>query len=110
MQQCPNLPSYNQLPQNSPSPSNHLTMYDRTKENYNISMNMESRHRAMQDFEMPHFQDKEYDAMAAARKSKRTEKNSSCASKLNSASLNVQYHGNPYKEKDSREKIQLKIN
>ncbi|GIY49829.1 speckle-type POZ protein [Caerostris darwini] len=106
IQHCPNLPSYNQLPQNSPGPSNHLTMYDPTNEYCTISMNMQSRQRAMQDFEMPPFQDKEYGAIAAAGKSIRTEKNRSCASDLNSTSPNVQYHGDPHKEKDSREKIQ----
>ncbi|GIY54063.1 hypothetical protein CEXT_306451, partial [Caerostris extrusa] len=106
MHQCPNLPSYNQLPQNYLGPSNHLTMYDPTKENYNISMNVESRQCGMQDFEISHFQDEEYDAVSTARKSNRTEKNKSCASHLNSASLNVQYHGDPHTKKKSREKIQ----
>ncbi|GIX75054.1 hypothetical protein CDAR_253011, partial [Caerostris darwini] len=57
------------------------------------------------DFKISRFQEKEYDAVAIARKSNRTEKNKSCASHLNSASLNVQHHGNRYREKKSRKKI-----
>ncbi|GIY04897.1 hypothetical protein CDAR_54441 [Caerostris darwini] len=102
----PNLSFCNQLPQNYPGPSNHLTMYDPTKGNYNISKNVESRQSAMQDFKISHFQEKEYDTMSTARKLNRTEKNKRFVSDLNSTSLNVQYHENPHTEKKSREKIQ----
>ncbi|GIY07612.1 hypothetical protein CDAR_279201, partial [Caerostris darwini] len=105
MQCYPNLSFYNQLPPNSRGPSNALTKYDLTEENFNIWRSMESGKIVMQDCEISRFPEKEYDAVAIARKSNRTEKNKSCASHLSSASLNVQYHGNCYKEKKSRKMI-----
>ncbi|GIY38424.1 hypothetical protein CDAR_122051 [Caerostris darwini] len=70
-------------------------MYDPTNESYNTSMNMESRQSAMQDFEMSRYQEMEFVAMSIARNLDITEKNASCASDLNSASLNVSYNVNP---------------
>ncbi|GIZ03731.1 hypothetical protein CEXT_113511, partial [Caerostris extrusa] len=104
-QRYPNLSFYNQLPPDSPGPSNVLTKYDLTIENFNIWRSMESGKTGMPDFKISRFQEKEYDAVAIARKSNITEKNESCASHLHSASLNVQHHGNRYKEKKSRKKI-----
>ncbi|GIX94289.1 hypothetical protein CEXT_345051 [Caerostris extrusa] len=73
----------------STSPSNYLTIYESTDKNYNISMNMESRQSCIPNFEAPRFP--EYDAVAIARKSDRTMKTMSCATDLNSASINVEY-------------------
>ncbi|GIX74959.1 hypothetical protein CDAR_125121 [Caerostris darwini] len=97
MQHHPNLTFYNQLPPNCPGPSNDPTLYEPTTKNYNISMNIESRQSGIPNFKVPRFQ--EYDAVAVDRKSDRTMKTTSCASDLNSTSLNVQYPGNPYAEK-----------
>ncbi|GIY39967.1 hypothetical protein CDAR_403551, partial [Caerostris darwini] len=99
MQHHPNLSFYNQLPPNCPGPSNDLTLYESTNKNYNISMNMESRQSGIPNFELALFQ--EYDAVAVARKSDRTQKNTSCVSYLNGTSLDVQYHGNPCTGKSS---------
>ncbi|GIY67596.1 hypothetical protein CDAR_90831, partial [Caerostris darwini] len=75
-------------------------MYDPTNESYNTSMNMESRQSAMQDFEMSRYQEMEFVAMSIARNLDITEKNASCASDLNSASLNVSYNVNPHTENE----------
>ncbi|GIY13568.1 hypothetical protein CEXT_646742 [Caerostris extrusa] len=103
MQHDPNLSFYNQLPRNSrglEDPSNYLTIYDPTNEYYNVPMNMQSGQSAMQDFEISHFQDTEYDAMAIARKSGRREENTSLASDLNCTSINAKYHRNPHIENE----------
>ncbi|GIY07771.1 hypothetical protein CDAR_25191 [Caerostris darwini] len=60
---------------------------------------MESRQSGIPNFELALFQ--EYDAVAVARKSDRTQKNTSCVSYLNGTSLDVQYHGNPCTGKSS---------
>ncbi|GIY70970.1 hypothetical protein CDAR_532481, partial [Caerostris darwini] len=60
---------------------------------------MESGKIDMPDFKISRFQEKEYDAVAIARKSNRSMKTTSSASDLNSASINVQHPGNPYAEK-----------
>ncbi|GIY71201.1 hypothetical protein CDAR_38321 [Caerostris darwini] len=59
-------------------------------------MNMQSRQSGMQDCEISRFQEKEYDAMAIARKSDRREENTSFASDLNCTSINAKYHRNPH--------------
>ncbi|GIY10922.1 hypothetical protein CDAR_561741 [Caerostris darwini] len=95
MQHDPNLSFYNQLPSNSrglEDPSNYLTIYNPTNEYYNVAMNMQSGQSAMQDCEISHFQDKEYDAIAIARKLDRREKNTSFASDLNCTSINASIH------------------
>ncbi|GIY60105.1 hypothetical protein CEXT_193941 [Caerostris extrusa] len=102
MKSYTNLSFHNQL---SPGPSNGLTKYDLTEENFNMWRSMESGKTGMPDFKISLFQEKEYDAVAMARKSNGTEINKSCASHLNSASLNVQYRGNCYKEKRSKKNI-----
>ncbi|GIY39357.1 hypothetical protein CDAR_466581 [Caerostris darwini] len=106
MQHYPNLSFYNQLPPNCPGSSNVLNICDPTKENYNVPMNIVSRHSSMQDFEMSRSQEKECDALTFARKSNIIEKKISCASDLNTTSINVKCHGNPHAEKKSRKKIQ----
>ncbi|GIY70976.1 hypothetical protein CDAR_532511 [Caerostris darwini] len=95
MQRYPNLSFYNQLPPNSPGPSNGLIKYDLTEENFNIWRSMESGKTGVPDFKISRFQEKEYYAVAITGNSNRTEKTKSCASHLNSASMNVQYHRNP---------------
>ncbi|GIY70974.1 hypothetical protein CDAR_532501 [Caerostris darwini] len=104
MQRYPNLSFYNQLPPNSPGPSNGLIKYDLTEENFNIWRSMESGKTGMPDFKISRFQEKKYDAVEITGNSNRTEKNKSCASHLNSASMNEQYHGNPRTE-ESRHMI-----
>ncbi|GIY92527.1 hypothetical protein CEXT_494871 [Caerostris extrusa] len=102
LQPDPNLSFYNQLPPNSQGledPPNYLTICDPTNKYCNVPINMQSRQSAMQNCEMQCFQDKDYDAVAIARKSDRTTKTTSWASDLNSTSINVQYPGNPYAEK-----------
>ncbi|GIY52378.1 hypothetical protein CDAR_269051, partial [Caerostris darwini] len=101
MQRYPNLSFHNQLPPNSPGPSNVLTKYDLTMENYNIWRSMKSGKIGTRDFKISRFQEKENDAVAIARKSNGTEKNKSCASDLYGTSLDVQYHGNPRTGKSS---------
>ncbi|GIY74217.1 hypothetical protein CDAR_426181 [Caerostris darwini] len=95
MQPYPNLSFHNQLPPNSPGPSNGLTKYDLTIENYNIWRSIESAKIGTQDFKISRFQEKENDAVAIAKKSNRTVKNASCASDLYGTSLDMEYHGNP---------------
>ncbi|GIY69082.1 hypothetical protein CEXT_206871 [Caerostris extrusa] len=89
-QQDPNLSFYNQLPPNCPGSSHDLALYESTNKNYNISMNMESQQSGIPNFKVPRFQ--EYDAVAIARKSDRTEENTNFASYLNCTSINAKYH------------------
>ncbi|GIY99016.1 hypothetical protein CEXT_716411 [Caerostris extrusa] len=91
MQRYRNLSFHNQLPPNSPGPSNGLTKYDLTKENFNIWRSMESGKIGMPDFKISRFQEKEYDAAAIEREFDRTMKTTSSASDLNGTSINVQY-------------------
>ncbi|GIY62657.1 hypothetical protein CDAR_46601, partial [Caerostris darwini] len=103
MQPSPNLSFYIQLLptfRGLEDPSNYLTICDPTNKYYNVPMNMQSGQRGMQDCEIPRFPDKEYDAMAIARKSDRREKNTSFASDLNCTSINAKYHRNPHTEKE----------
>ncbi|GIX94280.1 hypothetical protein CEXT_345001 [Caerostris extrusa] len=58
-------------------------------------MNMQSRQSAMHDCEITRFQEKDYDAVAIARKSDRRKENTSFASDLNCTSINAKYHRNP---------------
>ncbi|GIY99184.1 hypothetical protein CEXT_5271 [Caerostris extrusa] len=103
MQHDLNLSFYNQFPPNSRAledPPNYLTIYDPTKEYYNVPMNMQSRQSTMQDCEISCFQEKECDAMAVARKSDRREENTSFESYLSSTYINAKYHRNPHTENE----------
>ncbi|GIY03791.1 hypothetical protein CDAR_79651 [Caerostris darwini] len=103
MQHDPNWSFYNQLPPNSQGledPSNYLSICDPTNEYYNVLMNMQSGQSTMQDFEISRFQEKEYDPVAIAIKSDRTEFNTSCASDLNFTSINAKYQRNPLAGKE----------
>ncbi|GIZ03736.1 hypothetical protein CEXT_113551 [Caerostris extrusa] len=55
---------------------------------------MQSRQSTMQDCEISRFQEKEYDAMAIARKSDRREENTNFVFDL--TSINAKYHRNPH--------------
>ncbi|GIX89942.1 hypothetical protein CEXT_143661 [Caerostris extrusa] len=95
MQPYPNLSFHNQLPSNSPGPSNDLTKHDLTIENFNIWRSMESAKIGTQYFKISRFPEKENNAVAIARNSNRTEKNTISASDSYGTSLDMQYHGNP---------------
>ncbi|GIY13567.1 hypothetical protein CEXT_646731 [Caerostris extrusa] len=101
MQCYPNLSFHNQLPPNSPGPSNGLTKYDLAIENFNIWRSMESAKIGTQDFKISRFPEKENYTVAIARNSNRTEKNTISACDLYGTSLDMQYHGNPHTGKSS---------
>ncbi|GIY40210.1 hypothetical protein CDAR_536811 [Caerostris darwini] len=67
MQRYSNLSFYNQLPPYFPGPSNGLTKYDLTEENYNIWRSIESAKIGTQDFKISRFEEKENDAVAIAK-------------------------------------------